>query len=150
MTASEFGYWSQADIETKVPDSFRGMAAGTNRRLKTLGPRIKQIAAGTEIAPGIQIVDTAGHTPGHVSVLVKSGSEQLMIGGDVLTQAIVSFAEPGWRWGPDMDPDKAGAARKRTLDQLATEKIRLLGYHLPWPGVGHVERKGAAFRFVQT
>lgn len=150
MTATEFGYWMQADIETKVAESFRGMAAGTNRRLKALAPRIKQIATGSEIAPGIQIIDTAGHTPGHASVLVKSGSEQLLIGGDVLTQAIVSFAEPGWRWGPDMDPDKAGAARKRTLDMLATEKIRLLGYHLPWPGVGHVERKGTAFRFAQA
>lgn len=150
MSAAEFAYWMQADVDTRVPDAFRGMAAGTHRRLKSLAPRIKQVRAGTDIAPGVQLVDTGGHTPGHMSVLVRSGGEQLLIGGDVLTQHIVSFAAPDWRWGPDMDPDKAIAARKKTLDQLAIDRIRLLGYHLPWPGVGRVEKAGPAYRYLQA
>ena len=80
--------------------------------------------------------------------MLKSGSEQLLIGADVLTHPLVSFAKPGWRWGSDMDAEMAIATRKRTLDMLATEKVALLGYHLPWPGVGRVEKKDGAFRFV--
>lgn len=148
ISAAERDFWIKDDVATSVPDAFRGMAVGTNRRLKTIAARLKPVAPGSEITSGVQILDTAGHTPGHISLLVKSGSEQLLVGGDVLSQSVVSFAEPGWRWGPDMEPEKAIAARRRTLEQLASEKIRLLGYHLPWPGLGRVERAGNAFRFV--
>lgn len=148
MSAAERDFWIKDDVAASVPEALRGMATGTNRRLKTISARLKTVAAGSEIVSGVSAIDTAGHTPGHISLLVKSGSEQLMIGGDVLSQSVISFAEPGWRWGPDMDPEKAVAARRRTLDQLATEKTRLLGYHLPWPGLGRVERAGNAFRFV--
>lgn len=150
MATAEFEYWIQPDVDTRVPEAFRGMAVGTHRRLKSLAPRIKPTKPGQEIAPGIQIIDSGGHTPGHVSVLVRSGGEQLLIGSDVLTQQVISFSEPGWRWGPDMDAERAIASRRRILEQLATERIRLLGYHLPWPGLGRVERKGNAYRFVQA
>ncbi len=65
---------------------------------------------------------------------MKSGSGQLWIGGDVLSSPVVSFAKPDWPWGPDDDRDKAVAARGRTLDMLAADKIALVGYHLPCPG----------------
>ena len=148
IRSAERDFWLKDDVAASVPDAFRGMATGTNRRLKTIAARLKPVAPGSEITTGVQILDTAGHTPGHISLLVKSGSEQLLVGGDVLTQSVISFAQPDWRWGADMDSEKAIAARRRTLDQLATEKIRLLGYHLPWPGLGRVERAGTAFRFV--
>jgi hypothetical protein len=34
------------------------------------------------------------------------------------------------------------------LDRLATERSTLIGFHLPYPGVGTVERKDSAYRFV--
>ncbi len=148
ISAAEFDYWLKPGIETLVPEAMKGVALGSARRLGILAERFDRQKAGAEIAPGVALIDTAGHTPGHVSVLLKSGSEQLLIGGDVLTNPIVSFAKPDWQWGPDDDRDRAIAARRRTLDMLATDKIALLGYHLPWPGLGRVERKDAAFRLV--
>ena len=50
--------------------------------------------------------------------------------------------------GTDLDRDRAIATRKRLLDRLATDRIPLIGFHLPWPGVGTVERSGTAYRFV--
>lgn len=149
ITGAEFDHWMKPGIENEVPDALKPMAIGTSRRLKAIADRIEQVKPGSEIVPGVAVVDTAGHTPGHVSVLLKSGSDQLLIGGDVLTNPIVSFAKPDWPWGPDTDREMAIATRKRTLDILATEKMRLLGYHLPWPGIGMIERKDTAFRFVQ-
>ena len=148
MTAAEFDFWMKPDIETRVASPFRSMAIGTQRRLKAIAERLDKREPGAEIVPGISLVDTAGHTPGHVSVMLRSGSEQLLIGGDVLTQHAVSFQQPDWKWGADMEPDRAIATRRRILDQLATGKTALLGYHLPWPGLGHVERKDAAYRFI--
>ena len=148
MSVSERDFWLQAGAETRVPEHFQGIAAGTRRRLAVIAARIITVKPGHEVVPGVELIDTSGHTPGHVSVVVRSGGEQLMIGSDVLTQHIISFAEPGWRWGPDMDADKAIASRRRTLDRLATDRMRLLGYHLPWPGLGNVERKGTSYRFI--
>jgi glyoxylase-like metal-dependent hydrolase (beta-lactamase superfamily II) len=150
MSVAEHNFWSAAETQTRIADAFKPMAIGTQRRLNLLGRRLVMVKPGFEIVPGITLVDTAGHTPGHVSVLLTSGGNQLLIGGDVLSQAVVSFAKPDWRWGPDLDPDAGAASRRRTLDMLATDRIALLGYHLPWPGVGRVERKDAAFRFIQT
>lgn len=149
MTTPERDYWLQADVESRVAEPFKAMAAGTHRRLKSIADRVQTLAPNAEILPGLTYVDTAGHTPGHASVLLKSGNDQLLIGGDALVNAAVSFVEPSWRWGSDMDPDRAVQTRASLLDRLASEKIGLIGYHLPWPGVGRVERKDGAYRFVQ-
>jgi glyoxylase-like metal-dependent hydrolase (beta-lactamase superfamily II) len=148
ITGVEFDHWMTPDIETTVPDAMKGVTIGSVRRLKTLAERLERVKAGAEIVPGVVLFDTAGHTPGHISVLLKSGAEQLLIGGDVVTNPIVSFAKPAWPWGPDNDQSMAATTRQRTLDMLVTDKVQLLGYHLPWPGVGRVEKKDGAFRFV--
>ncbi|NJM55185.1 MAG: MBL fold metallo-hydrolase [Verrucomicrobiae bacterium] len=77
------------------------------RRLGGLRERLETVKPGAEIVPGVTLVDTGGHTPGHVSVLITSGTQKLLIGGDVLTNPIVSFAKPDWRWGPDVEADRA-------------------------------------------
>lgn len=150
MSAVERDYWLKPGLENEVPDAVKGMAIGTTRRLKSLADRIETVKPGTEITSGVSLIDTAGHTPGHMSVLLSSGGQQLLIGSDVLTNPVISFARPDWPWGTDIDTARAISSRKRTLDMLATDKVRLLGYHLPWPGVGLVERKDTAFRFVQS
>jgi glyoxylase-like metal-dependent hydrolase (beta-lactamase superfamily II) len=148
MSLEERDTWLSPDIEARVGDPFKAMAAGSHSRMKTLASRISTFAPGGEIAPGIQVLDTGGHTPGHVSLLLRSGADQLLIGGDVLIQSVVSFAAPDWRWSPDMDHDRAVRSRRRMLDMLAADRVLLLGYHLPWPGVGRVEKAGRAYRFV--
>lgn len=148
MPAAELDFWRRPDVTSRVPEAFQAMASGTARRLKMIDNLLRSSKPGDEFSPGVRLIDTSGHTPGHVSVLLESGSEKLLIGGDVLTQSLVSFARPDWRWGADMDAAKAAATRRRTLDMLATDRIALLGTHLPWPGIGRVERAGSAYRFV--
>jgi hypothetical protein len=59
---------------------------------------------------------------------------------------------PGQRhWMPAADHhDALGAAamRRGLLDKLATDRQRVIGFHLPFPGVGRVERRGSAYHFV--
>lgn len=152
ITAVERDYWLKPGMETQVPEAVRGGAIGTQRRLKELAARLDTMAPGAEIAPGLSVLDTAGHTPGHVSLAFQSGQERLVIGGDALIEPTISFARPAWPWGPDWDTAKAIASRLRLLDLLASEKIPLLGYHLPWPGLGRVEKRPSAassYRFLQ-
>lgn len=146
--AAEWDYWVNPETAGKVPETFQALAAGSLRRLKALEDSIERIKGGHRIADGISVIDTPGHTPGHMSVLVEAGSQQLLIGGDVIGHPVLSFQRPDWHWGTDWDAEMGARTRRRTLDMLATDKIALFGYHLPWPGLARVERDGSAFRMT--
>jgi glyoxylase-like metal-dependent hydrolase (beta-lactamase superfamily II) len=146
--SGEWDFWISQETAGRVPDTFRGIAAGSRRRLKIIESRVQRRKANDELAAGVTFVDAAGHTPGHMCVLLTSEQERLMIGGDALNHAVVSFEKPAWRWGSDLDPDKGAATRKRLLDMLATDGIGLIAYHIPYPGRGRVERSDGAYRFV--
>jgi glyoxylase-like metal-dependent hydrolase (beta-lactamase superfamily II) len=103
------------------------------------------VKPGDDVVSGVRVLATPGHTQGHVSLEVGDG---LVIGGDALTHPLISFRHPEWRPQSDHVPDLAAATRARLLDRLATDRTRLIGFHLPWPGVGYVERKDRAYRFV--
>ena len=148
MAAQEWDFWTHPDTPDRVPEAFRGMALGSARILKRIGNRLERRKAGDTVAPGLTYVATIGHTPGHMSVMVESGRDRLLVGADALTHVAVSFARPDWRVGSDYDGDRAIATRKRLLDRLATERTPLIGFHLPYPGHGLVERTGLAYRFV--
>jgi glyoxylase-like metal-dependent hydrolase (beta-lactamase superfamily II) len=92
---------------------------------------------------------SCGHTPGHIS-LELSGSDSLIIAGDVATNNIVFFERPDWHFGFDTEPEIALKSRRAFLDRAATEKIKMLGYHWTYPGVGYAERKDGAYRFIAS
>lgn len=148
IAATEADFWLDPDTVRRMPEAFQGMALASARTLKRIGDRLERRRAGETVAPGLSYLATLGHTPGHMSVLAESGRERLLIGGDVLTHPAISFARPDWRLGTDVDRDQAAATRRRVLDQLAAERLPLIGVHLPWPGHGMVERKDSAYRFV--
>ncbi len=149
MGAHEWDFWMAPDILSKVPETLHGFALGAQRSLSPVAEKTHRISGETAIAPGITMVDTPGHTPGHMSVMVDGGSDgMLMVTGDAFTHAAVSFERPEWRFIRDQEPDVAIATRKRLLDMAATEAMSLVGYHLPWPGVGRVERKDGGYRYV--
>jgi glyoxylase-like metal-dependent hydrolase (beta-lactamase superfamily II) len=148
VAAAEWDFWLDPNTPANVPDALKGMARGSARILKRLEGKIERRKAGDAVAPGLTYVETIGHTIGHMAVMVESEGQRLLIGGDALTNVAVSFARPEWRWGGDYDRDRGVATRRRLLDQLATDRIPLIGFHLSWPGHGRVERAGGAYRFV--
>lgn len=148
ISAPEWDFWTDPNTADSVPDWLKGMARGTARILKKIEPRVERRNAGDTVASGLAYVATPGHTPGHMGVLVENGGQRLMIGGDVLANNAISFARPEWRIGSDFDRDRAVTTRKALLDQLASDKTPLVGFHLAWPGLGMVERSDTAYRLV--
>jgi glyoxylase-like metal-dependent hydrolase (beta-lactamase superfamily II) len=148
ISEREFAFWTAADVYSRLPEDRHSFAAGAQRILKVIDEKLERFTPGSEVAPGILAVDTAGHTPGHVSFEIGGEGASLLVIGDALTHPIISFRYPDWRTVSDTDPDHGVATRWRLLDQLATRRIPIIGYHLPMPGLGRVERAGSAFRFV--
>ncbi len=148
INKAEWDFWTAEDTADKLPEGFKSFASGARRNLLPVTARMRRVAPDYEVVPGVRVIDTAGHTPGHVSVIVESEGERLLITGDAVNHAYISFERPEWQPGVDMDKGKAVAVRKHLLDMAASEGLLVLGYHFPFPGLGHVARSGAAWRWV--
>jgi glyoxylase-like metal-dependent hydrolase (beta-lactamase superfamily II) len=144
---TEWDFWHGPNAERGLPSERAGFVTGARRSFARIKDKVTMVKAGDEIAPGIRVFDTRGHTQGHFSLEI-AGGDGLIVGGDALTHPVVSFAYPDWRPAGDHEPDVAIATRRKLLDRLATDKTRLIGFHLPFPGTGIVERKDGAYRFV--
>ncbi|WP_323776767.1 MBL fold metallo-hydrolase [Leisingera sp.] len=148
MGQGEWDYWFDPETADRISSSRAAMAIGARRRMEQLEDKVQLFRDGEEILPGVAAVATPGHTPGHMSFEVRDGSNGVLVLGDAVGNHHVSFAEPGRPVGADQEPQKAAAARMRLLDQLATEQMQLIGYHLPGGGIGRAERIGSGYRFV--
>jgi len=147
VPAREFEFWTSSEV-ARLTGPVEGIAAGARRVFKRIEAHTTRIKPGDEVAPGILAIDTAGHTPGHISLLVTSGPRRLLITADALQNAHVAFAHPNWQARADMDGDRAAVSRRQLLDMAVTDKLLVLCYHIPFPGLGRVERMGSAFRWV--
>jgi glyoxylase-like metal-dependent hydrolase (beta-lactamase superfamily II) len=143
---TEVKFWNAPELTAKVSPALK--AEVTRANLKLASPRLRLIKAGAEVAPGVTTIDTAGHTPGHMSVHIASGSEELLLTADVVVNSTVSFQQPEWPFGFDQDVPLAAKARIAFLDRAATDKTLVGGYHFPFPGFGHVARDGSGYRWL--
>ncbi|MGN8069512.1 MBL fold metallo-hydrolase [Mucilaginibacter sp. SG564] len=96
----------------------------------------------------LQPILTPGHTPGHCMFTIISGNEKFIHMADIFHDEIVLFAKPEWGTVFDIDFDLAARTRQSILKEFATSKQRVFGYHLPWPGFGHIEKHNDAFTWV--
>lgn len=147
VSAAEWNFWTDSDLIKKMPEALHGFVVGAQRNLGRIKDRVTTVRPGTDVVTGVRVLDTAGHTPGHISLEI-AGGDGLIVVGDVAPHATVTFAHPEWRFGFDAIPELAAATRRKLFERAAAEKTKLIGYHWPYPGVGFAERKDGAFRFV--
>ena len=95
-----------------------------------------------EVAPGIRVVPSPGHTPGHMHVRVEDGGEAAVVLGDVAVYD-GQLADPGLVYASDGDAETAVATRVRVLRELADEGVPVLAGH--FRGAGRVTRAGDGF-----
>ena len=145
LSESEWEFWTSAHPDLRalrIPqDTARAMSAAAQRCLEPLRLKIEAISKETEIAPGVRAIPAPGHTPGHLALLISSGSEHLLNLGDAAVHPL-HLEHPEWENGLDADPERACATRRKLLEQAAAEKMRVMAFHFPFPSVGRVEAKG--------
>jgi glyoxylase-like metal-dependent hydrolase (beta-lactamase superfamily II) len=145
---AEHDYWMQDGLVERVPAEDQQFVLGAVNSIEVDGAEWTLVQDGHEVVPGLTMIGTPGHTPGHMSLRVDSGDQSLIALGDCMTHAYTNFAHPEWYNAFDTDGEQTVATRKRMLDMCAEDRIAILGYHFPFPGVGHVQRDGDTYRFV--
>ena len=143
---TEVKFWNAPELTAKVSSTLKPEVTRAN--LKLASPRLRLIKAGAEVVPGVTTFDTAGHTPGHMSVHISSGSEEILLTGDVVVDTAIGFLHPEWAFGFDLDVPLATKARIAFLDRAVADKTLVGSYHLPFPGFGHVVREGSGYRWL--
>jgi len=92
-----------------------------------------------DVAPGVTAIETPGHTPGHMSLIIRSRGDGMVISGDVLNSPMY-VSEPGRPFGPDLDQETAVRTRVALVERIEAEGWRVAAAHFPEPGFGAVVR----------
>jgi glyoxylase-like metal-dependent hydrolase (beta-lactamase superfamily II) len=144
----EWAFWMDEGQASRAPEALRPAFANVRRRFAPYEARVERIADGAEILPGLRAMDTAGHAPGHTSYHVSDGDAQAMVLGDLTSRPEFNLTNPGWHVIFDMDPVMAEATRRRVFDKVATDHIRCVAYHWPFPANGTVIKEGNGYRLI--
>ena len=148
MGRDEWAYWYDPATVDTIGEARAAFAVGAKRRMEVIEDQVQFFDDGQEVLPGIAAMATYGHTPGHMAFELRSGSESALIVGDAIVNHHVAFLRPGWLSGSDQDTEMAATTRQRLLDRIASEQMRMIGFHLPGGGIGRAERTDNGYRFV--
>ncbi|MBD8092546.1 MBL fold metallo-hydrolase [Pseudomonas fluorescens] len=148
VAATEVEFWASPDFSltsmpSPVPEVLRATAT---QFLDEFHSRLQTFEDEYEVAPGVVVKRTGGHTPGHSVVYVTSGGDRLTFAGDALFP--VAFDHPDWHNGFEHDPEESVRVRVRLMQEAASTGELLVATHLPFPSVGRVVVDGDAFRWV--
>jgi glyoxylase-like metal-dependent hydrolase (beta-lactamase superfamily II) len=148
VAAAEVKFWESPDFSrTGMPPALADVARQASKRfVKEYRSQLRTFEEEYEVAPGVVVSRTGGHTPGHSVVRLKSGGDRLMFAGDAIFP--VSFDHPEWHNGFEHDPEEATRVRIRLLRELAETGAWLVATHMPFPSVGRVAAAGDLFRWV--
>jgi len=140
MGRAEYQHWRTAadrpDMETIFADSVTPIVeAGLAQMVET----------DERICDEISLIPTIGHTPGHVSVMIRSRSEQALITGDFLHHPC-QIARPEWSTLADSDPEQGIATRRTMFQRFADTPVLILGTHFAGVTAGRIVRDGDGYR----
>jgi glyoxylase-like metal-dependent hydrolase (beta-lactamase superfamily II) len=146
LTEKEYAFWHDDGMLAQAPDGMKPFFAGARASVKPYASRIRRIADG-QIVPGLTAVAAPGHTAGHAMVRVASGSDAMLIWGDIVHTATLQFPHPEWAIAFDTDQKQAIATRQAVYDQVAADGVMVAGMHLDFPGLGHVSRTKTGYEY---
>lgn len=150
LSKADFDFWTD---EGKLNDTSERAPApnaiiGARDSLLPYRDRLSFVAEGKEVIAGVTPVSTPGHTLGHTSYVIQSAGETYVNLGDVCHHYALLFPNPHWEYKYDTDPAQAARSRKRLWEMAVADKLSLIGFHFPYPGIGDIVPEGAGYRYV--
>ena len=106
--------------------------------------RAELIASDARLTEEITLLPTPGHSPGHMSILIKSDGEEALLTGDVAHHPC-QMAHLDWSSTADSDPAQSPVTRRALFSRFADTPTLVIGGHF---NPGHLKRDGDAFKFI--
>jgi glyoxylase-like metal-dependent hydrolase (beta-lactamase superfamily II) len=146
VAAAEVEFWAAPDFPPFMPAPVREVLGPVSARfLDKYRGQLRMFEEQHEMAPGVTVQRTGGHTAGHSVVRLVSGERRMTFLGDSVFQN--HFDRPDWFNAFDHDPEEAVRVRIRLLRELAESRELLVAAHVSFP-FGRVAVAGNAFRFI--
>jgi glyoxylase-like metal-dependent hydrolase (beta-lactamase superfamily II) len=143
--AAEFDFWNKGENVREARKFNRELYV---KIVVPLANRATFIKPGDQVVPGITAVDAAGHSPGLMAFMIESEGKRVLNWADTCNHYVVAVQRPDLHLDVDDDKEKAAATRKRILDMAATDGLLVAGFHMPFPGLGYVDKAGGSYRWV--
>ncbi len=141
-------FWTSEDIRGQAPEQFRPMFDLAKATLAAYGDRVRFISGEADVAPGMTARPMPGHTTGHTGYMLESGTDSLLIWGDIIHVPAVQLARPEVTIMFDTDPELAAATRKDLMASLAGTGQMIAGMHMNFPGIGYLDTFGDGYHFA--
>ena len=93
----------------------------------------------------IELIPTPGHTPGHVSVWIRSQGAEAVITGDMFHHPF-QLSHPDWTDVADVDGDQAHRTRIEFCRRFGDRPVLILGTHFAQPTAGRIVSDGDSYR----
>jgi glyoxylase-like metal-dependent hydrolase (beta-lactamase superfamily II) len=150
VNAAELQFFDDPKSIDRTPEGeARAFFSGMRTATAPYRDRIRTVTDGPAL-PGVVAITVPGHTPGHTAWLVESSDDAVLIWGDIVHVPSVQLAVPEAGTVLDIDREQGVATRRRVLDMVAAERIRVAGVHLDFPAFGHIVKSGSGYRFVPS
>jgi glyoxylase-like metal-dependent hydrolase (beta-lactamase superfamily II) len=152
VPAKDWDFWMSADNAARADGNpmMKNYFANVRKVYAGIEDKVTRYDWGKEVASGITAVATPGHTPGHTSFAISSGSSTVLIQSDVTNIPEFFLRNPDWHVAYDVDPDQAQVTRHKFYDMAAAEGSMVIGFHFQFPSLGYVEKDGAGYRLVRA
>jgi glyoxylase-like metal-dependent hydrolase (beta-lactamase superfamily II) len=102
------------------------------------------VASDARLSDEITLIPTPGHSPGHISILIRSDGEEGLLSGDVAHHPC-QMAHLDWSSTVDFDPVQSAVTRRQLFGRFADTPTLVIGGHF---GAGRIRRDGDAFKFT--
>jgi glyoxylase-like metal-dependent hydrolase (beta-lactamase superfamily II) len=143
--AADFDYWNKGENIREARKFNRELYV---KIMVPLANKATMIRPNDEVVPGIRAVDAFGHSAGLLAFTIESEGKRMINWADTAGHYVVSLQRPDLHLDVDDDKEKAAATRKRIFDMVTNEDLLVAGFHMPFPGLGYVEKTQSAYRWV--
>jgi len=154
LSKAEYNYWTNDDTIKQMPESSRGGFLAAKKvveaykdQLVLFEPNAINSSVYKELGFGVLALAAYGHTPGHIAYLIHSVYDRLLIWGDVAHAMAVQMPYPEIAVTYDTNPKLAVQSRLAIL-KLVSGGIPVAGMHIPYPGMGTIEKSQSGYRFI--
>lgn len=141
----DFDYWKKGENISEARKATRELYM---QAAVPFGEKATFLKGEGEVVPGIRSIPAYGHSRGMMAYHIESDGQRLLNWADVANHYVMAIQQPEWHVSFDDDKEMGVATRKRIFDMVSNEKLAVVGYHMPFPSLGYVEKAGTSYRWV--